>query len=487
MATKKDLVEAYSFSRRRLVTAFVSGAPGGREVEPTRPGRAIVGGLALAVLLIAGGAVLGIIKSPSTVDLDKADVLVSEKETGADYLVLKSEGSDQTELRPLANITSAMLVLGSDVTSEKVPRKELNSKKIGAPIGILDAPATPPQRSDLVQTGWTACTAVPNAPRVGIKVDVSDPPQTTPTPDLSYVVRTASDDVYVVAESAVGTDRSDAARAYAYLVPAGEARERIVSAVAAGQSAKGAKAVPDQWITLFPTGGALTLKTFGLSPKDLSSRWRLRDEITGGGKARVGDLLKVNGSVYLMTPSGTLKLDPFSEKLYRNLLFPKNRDPADFEAPQVPGGTSIPTAESLPGANWPTSLPGQVPKGQLCAQLDTPGGQPGVVLATTGIDTEASAAGVGFDDVDRSVDSGGGAFVQSGSWSGAGPTSPVLVDARGYAYPVGPGEETGKLGYADVDPVVVPQDWLDLFQPGVPLTVDAARCPPTSSSDGSCS
>ncbi len=47
MATKKDLVEAYSFSRRRLVTAFVSGAPGGREVEPSRPGRTIVGGLAL--------------------------------------------------------------------------------------------------------------------------------------------------------------------------------------------------------------------------------------------------------------------------------------------------------------------------------------------------------------------------------------------------------------------------------------------------------
>ena len=43
MATKKDLVEAYSFSRRRLVTAFVSGAPGGREVEPARPGRSIVG------------------------------------------------------------------------------------------------------------------------------------------------------------------------------------------------------------------------------------------------------------------------------------------------------------------------------------------------------------------------------------------------------------------------------------------------------------
>ena len=46
MATKRDLVEAHQFSRRRLVTAFVSGAPGGREVEPARPGRTIVGGLA---------------------------------------------------------------------------------------------------------------------------------------------------------------------------------------------------------------------------------------------------------------------------------------------------------------------------------------------------------------------------------------------------------------------------------------------------------
>ena len=40
MAAKRDLVEAHQFSRRRLITAFVSGAPGGREVEPARSGRA---------------------------------------------------------------------------------------------------------------------------------------------------------------------------------------------------------------------------------------------------------------------------------------------------------------------------------------------------------------------------------------------------------------------------------------------------------------
>ena len=59
MATKKDLVEAHAFSRRRLVTAFVSGAPGGREVEPVRPGRVLIGGMALSVLLLAGAAIAG--------------------------------------------------------------------------------------------------------------------------------------------------------------------------------------------------------------------------------------------------------------------------------------------------------------------------------------------------------------------------------------------------------------------------------------------
>jgi hypothetical protein len=61
MATDKDLVDAYAFSRRRLVTAFVSGAPDGREVPPARPGRTLVGGLALAVLLVAGAAIVSVL------------------------------------------------------------------------------------------------------------------------------------------------------------------------------------------------------------------------------------------------------------------------------------------------------------------------------------------------------------------------------------------------------------------------------------------
>ena len=113
MATKKDLVEAYSFSRRRLVTAFVSGAPGGREVEPSRPGRTIVGGIALAVLMIAGLAADGEVTLP---ELDLAD--------GPLVLVVGSEGkglsrlvSETCDVRVSIPMTSSLESLNAGVAA----------------------------------------------------------------------------------------------------------------------------------------------------------------------------------------------------------------------------------------------------------------------------------------------------------------------------------------------------------------------------------
>jgi hypothetical protein len=54
--TSRDVLEADSFHRRRLVTAFISGAPGGREVEPRRDGRTIVAAVMLGLLLASGTA-----------------------------------------------------------------------------------------------------------------------------------------------------------------------------------------------------------------------------------------------------------------------------------------------------------------------------------------------------------------------------------------------------------------------------------------------
>ena len=56
MTTRRDLVEAYSFTRRRVVTAFISGAPCVGETDPSGAGRTIVAGVLLAVLVVAGAA-----------------------------------------------------------------------------------------------------------------------------------------------------------------------------------------------------------------------------------------------------------------------------------------------------------------------------------------------------------------------------------------------------------------------------------------------
>jgi len=91
MATKKDLVEAYSFSRRRLITAFLSGAPGGREVEPSRPGRTVVGGLALAVLLVAGAAIASVLASRTPEDWNQVGLVVTSGDQPATYVILEED------------------------------------------------------------------------------------------------------------------------------------------------------------------------------------------------------------------------------------------------------------------------------------------------------------------------------------------------------------------------------------------------------------
>lgn len=51
MTSRKDLLEAQAFTRRRLLAVLVSGAPGGREPEPSTPGRSLLGGVLVAVVV----------------------------------------------------------------------------------------------------------------------------------------------------------------------------------------------------------------------------------------------------------------------------------------------------------------------------------------------------------------------------------------------------------------------------------------------------
>lgn len=63
MVSNKDLAEASSFGRRRLVEAFVQEPSAG---EPPPPGRTIAVGVLLALLLLAGAAAARYVAWPVT-------------------------------------------------------------------------------------------------------------------------------------------------------------------------------------------------------------------------------------------------------------------------------------------------------------------------------------------------------------------------------------------------------------------------------------
>ncbi|CAN5597622.1 N/A [soil metagenome] len=482
MATKKDLVEAYSFSRRRLVTAFVSGAPGGREVEPTRPGRSLVGGIALAVLLVAGALVLGIIKSPSVVDWDK-EGLISEKGTGADYVNITPADGTTPELRPIINITSAMLLLGPDVESQQVSKEDIATRSPGETIGILQAPTTPPDAGGLIQSGWTACTTAVDGDPQGITVRVSDKPATVETPDASFAVRTESGSYYLIAAAASGWDRSPLTRAHAYPVAGTDTRVLDAVAQTAGEAAV---PVPDAFVTLFPAGLPLSLKTLGVAVKKIGKPSKLTGKSTVPDRARVGDKLTLGGLTYLLLEDRYLRLDDFSEAVYDG-AYPADLPSAhSYEIDGLPTVGDIVDASELPGAYWPTRTTVEKPTGALCAVLDAvPGRDPGVTLARAEPGSAASTeSDLPPEQVRQVVDSAGGALVDAGDWDAAGVSRMALVDNRGVAYSLPGTPEREALGYADVPHVVVPGAWVDLFQDGVALSIDAARCPPTSEDSG---
>ena len=476
MATKKDLVEAYSFSRRRLVTAFVSGAPGGREVEPARPGRTIVGGLALAVLLVAGAAIAGIFSPSVPEDWADSPGLIVSRETGAAYVITEdaveeaeltagtTEADTGPVLRPVINITSAMLILGSDVTPEIVPQSAIDAETIGDDIGILNAPASVPTDDLLIESGWTACTDE----RQGIRLAVAESPGVVDAPGSAFVVE-SDGSFYVVALAR--PEGGAEPRAYRYRLPGDRGvRDDILGDLGLEFSAS-ARSVSQDWLALFPAGGALAAESFELGgvgdPVDYAG-----DGTGVPADAEVGDYLDGDDGTFVLTEEGPAPLDPFALAVYANL--PEPDRPRLLESDDLQVGRAL---EPYLAAHWPETLLEPV-FGEHCARLEPRPGEAPVVLLGTDPTEAASSASVEPDETSVRVDPGRGAYVLSGDWDDTTDGSPYLIDAKGNANALVGLGAADLLGYAGYDAPVVPDAWVELFGEGVPLSQDAALCPP---------
>ncbi len=434
MASKRELVEAHAFSRRRLVTAFLSGAPGGREVEPVRHGRAVIGGIAVSVLLLAGGAIAGFFSSPTAADWTSQGMVIS-KEKGTPYVILNDGDAPQR----LVNVTSAMLLLGDDFEIRTVAQEKISNRSDGRSIGIYGAPDDPPEVGELVDTGWTACTASTG----GLRLRIDDAVTTTAAAQGAVMVQVDKAH-YLVVDTAAG--------AYRLALPGKPAARNNVATALRGVEDLGQ--VPARWVDLLPLGEPLTEAGFPVA------RRGDRADYLDGADLRIGDVVDVNGQRLLIGTDAPMPLDPFAEAVYRAVV----------ASPEVVPSAPLGVASGSVPQSWPVAIPQPTPLDsdgdgahEVCVVLDAEAGRAAVPRLAVDPSADASAAELSAKArVD--VATGRGALVLSADHGVRSGGQPWLIDAWGRRYALGgpAGDTAERLGYGGHAPPSVAGAWIEL-------------------------
>lgn len=152
MATRRELIEAQGFTRRRLIAAFLHGEDYDPDSLPRRPNRFLYAGIVIVVLAMIGNALYGHLSGRAPRDWLADGNLVVDEQTSGRYVSIEGV------LHPVPNLTSARLYSSMSRQPITVPHQHVVAARHGGPIGYPQAPDAPP----VVGAGylrWTACAA----------------------------------------------------------------------------------------------------------------------------------------------------------------------------------------------------------------------------------------------------------------------------------------------------------------------------------------
>ncbi|SEM61089.1 type VII secretion protein EccB [Streptacidiphilus jiangxiensis] len=507
MASRRDELSAYTFARKRTVAAFLRPMGGGSVEDAPRAVRAIMPSLVLGAVAVAGFGAYGMLRPSAPKDWQKANAVIVDKETTTRYVMLGGQ------LHPVLNMSSARLLLSNGSGVEYIDDSALNSPSVvhGPTVGIPYAPDSLPSATDAgAAKTWAACDRSSADLTVGVdqRLFVLGGSQAGPVSSAHLLpstaalhVRTPDGATYLVDSSGV----------YHQLLPDKNDKDgRLLATAAFGVSVGMPQQVGTQWLKAFTEGSPIALPHallpgFGhlYAGSDLA-----------GNQYRIGDLLKVtdNGTTlhYVLLADGPHRISDFARRLVEAM----HGSDSEYDANQFKLLDSNMVAPFAADLDWPTSQVSQANTGvangpmAACAVYGGTMGQKGPQLGVwLGQDYPVSGAqasgtagvyvtpgtGLLLQAVSGTAGGGGKVYLltdtglryplqmNSDGNPGAGASGGSAAGQSGQAGQAGAGAGSGqsdtpaaRLGYGQVNPVPVPQGWVQLVPTGPSLTEDAA-------------
>lgn len=464
-------MQAYRFAQARVQSALLTGEPDRPESPLRRSGVATFAGVMVAVLVVAGFGVYGLLRSANKGGWDKPGVLVVERETGTRYVY---DGRDRA-LHPVLNYTSARLMLNSgDVAVKEYSRASLAGVRRGAPRGLAGLPDALPPAGGLVRSPWVVCSATVEAgapPSISVSV-AAQPAGQHLTGERGLLVRSEDDKTYVLWNDT----------------------RLLVSDPRIGLSALGLDgreplAVSSTWLNAVAAGPDLKPPL----PLNIGSKVPYK---VGGQEVFLGQVFKVameggvGASYYVVLKDGLAKItnviallllgDPTMKYAY-GMQSPHaySAQPADVNA--APKASAQVAVEGFPRdvpqlVEAPVDAQGQPVPPVICAAYTDLSGNSlssAVYLAASVPGADRAVAPTPGQPVRVLMPPGTACLARLLPHAGQVSDAVFLVTDLGARHAVPPGEVQQALGYSNVTPVPVPKGILEL----VPLgpTLDPTR------------
>jgi type VII secretion protein EccB len=428
MQTQRDHVHAHQFMMGRLGSALVQGDPASAEIPGRRPLSGLFYGLMAALLILGGVAVYGWIVPGGSKAYNQPGTLLVEKETGSRYVYL--DGA----LHPVANLTTASLMLGAGMTVKLISQNSLRDLPRAAELGDGRWPQSVTANRP-VAGPWLACLS--GTASVGVNLDPNAPSEDLP-PGRFVVVRGPANSSYLILNG----------------------RKHLITnesvLVALGVSSAPAVAAPEVWLDWLPDG-------VDLGPAPIKGSGSPGPRVAGQSRTVGTFFRQASGGAeqfFVLRPDG---LAPISATEFLLATARGGPDPITVRAADVVAARRSPDRTLLRRLPDLTAVSAVEPGDLVLCQRQQPVGKE--TIRSTVVFTTPRTAAPGS----RAVVAPGTGMVVVASSRGSGSPQVTYISDNGVAYPVADADSLRALRL-DSTPVPFPAGLLAVLPKGPSLS-----------------